>query len=142
MRGKGGSPGNEEEATRNGEAARQGDDSQVEEIMQNAKKRGVVAPNECYNSLIAAHARADRPDLAVEAAGKLEAAGYELDAISYEGLIFAYAFARDVEEASNMFERLLESVIRPTFPTFNCLVAAHARSGDMDESCRWVGVLK
>jgi len=127
-------PGPQLYATLAGVAARQGNASKVEEIIRNAEIRRVRVPIECYNSLIAAHARADRPDLAVEAAQKIRDAGFELDAVSYEGLVFAYAFSRDLDEAKKLFDELMVKEIRPTFPTLNCMLACFARNGDVRHS--------
>jgi len=127
-------PGPQLYATLAGVAARQGNAVKVEEIIRNAEMRRVRVPIECYNSLIAAHARADRPDLAVEAAQKIREAGFELDAVSYEGLIFAYAFSRDLDEAKTQFDELLMKEIRPTFPTLNCMLACFARNGKVQHA--------
>lgn len=129
-------------ATLSGIAAREGDSAKVEEIIANARKRGIRVPIECFNALIAAHAREDRPELAIKSAGLLEEAGFEPDAVTYEGLVMACTWARDIEGAWNYFQRAVESQLRPTFPTCNALVSGFARAADMNRAFAMVDTLK
>ena len=126
-----------------GSFARAGDAEAVERVLSDAEKSNTIVPRACYNALINSCARDADFDGAMKAYERLIESGQVADEITFEGLILAASKKpATLPDAKRLLQKALDMDLRPTLPSYNALVKAFGRSGDLSKTYATVKAMK
>ena len=95
---------------------------------------GFTPTIDCWNTVIAAHARISDLKGALEWHQRLLESGLKLDAVSFATLMNMYAARGDIQPIENLITKCEEQGIKLTTSMVDSLVVVHIKNGDIDEA--------